>query len=152
MENLIEVKKSNYLSVDMMNNIYSNMVTINSLLPNLHFTSVELQDSTVTYDIPLIDILGKMNAVESNIQAIHKVIDGHIKGWSDTFYKEFTWTTYTDNKKAHIDRWINWSNSVYSVLKNSLINIQTLYDINKEVITDSLGEEIKTIEGRVYKL
>ena len=141
----ISIEKSNYLSADIMNAIYHNMQIINSLLPSLSLNSVTLQDSSVTYNISPAEILIKMKAVENNIDDIHHQLV-NMSGWKEKYYQDFIWKHNTANKKKEVDRWIDWLNDVYFMLKNTTIKEDALTDKNGESITDISGEQIYTKE------
>ena len=128
-----------------MNAVYNNMQFINSLLPNILLDSVVLLDSSVSYNISPADILSKMNAVETNIQAIHTQLK-RMNGWTENYYSEFVWQKNTTNKKKEVDRWIDWLNDVFFMLKDTIVLQVLLTDENNEVITDQSGEEIYTLE------
>lgn len=135
----ITVEKGRYLTAPTMTDIYNNFNYLCELLENNGYPVgvIEILDNSADYATSPADILGKMNAVESNIQAIHKIID-----WYDEYFKEFEWEAYTENKKKEVERWINWLNDVYLTLSGEQPKLLPLADIDGDLIKDVNGNQI----------
>ena len=145
----IAIKKDTFLSAEDLNNIYTDFLEIASKMTELEYEPPEIENCAASYDTLPDEILGYINAVERNIQSIHKVIAGTIIGWTDKHYKKFLWKPVTKNKKAEVFRWIDWLNDVYKALSNTTLTWEPLTDINGETVTDSNGEIIYTAERRL---
>lgn len=137
MASWIELIKERYLSVEKMNAIYNNFLFVSEKLSEMGYALSVTNDNSVTYNISPADILDKMNAVESNIQAIDAATD-----WINPYYKSFEWTHRTDNKKAEVDRWIMYLNYTYGVLTDPIKALQYLVDQDGNYITDKNGNYI----------
>lgn len=137
------IKKGTHLSVDQMNAIYNNFQYIKEKLETAGFAVGTLLDNSVTYTIAPIDILDKFNNVERNIQTIHSVISG-LLGHDEKFYKKFTWTPTTPNRKAEVWRWIDW---LYNV-KNINVFYGALCDIDNKIITDKNNQRIMILSAK----
>lgn len=137
MASWIELIKERYLSVNKMNAIYNNFLFISEKFAEMGYVPSVTNDNSVIYNISPADVLDKMNAVESNIQAIDKATD-----WINPYYKSFEWTHRTDNKKAEVDRWIMYLNYTYEVLSDSVKALQYLIDQDGNYITDKYGNYI----------
>ena len=139
----IDIKKGTYLSVDQMNAIYNNFQYLKEKLENAGVSVGELIDNSVNYNISPSDILQKFNAVESNIQTIHRVLKSLLES-DESYYKKFTWKPITIDKKSEIWRWIDW---LYNA-KNIYIYYDILCDINNDILTDNSGENIMVLTGK----
>ena len=137
MANWINLIKERYLSADKMNAIYNNFIFINEKLAEKGYIISDVNDNSVTYSISPDLILDKMNAVESNIQAIEDSVD-----WINPYYKLFEWAHNTNEKKTEVDRWIMYLNFVYNVLSGNIKSSQFLIDINDNYIVDKYGNYI----------
>ena len=87
----IEIKKGAYLSAQQMNDIYNNFLFLKEMFKKNGFDVGEIVDNSVTKDIDPINIMSKFNAVETNIQTIHKTviqIIGKSENWARVnFYR-----------------------------------------------------------------
>lgn len=139
----IEIKKGAYLSAQQMNDIYNNFLYLKETLESAGFTVGEIVDNSVSVSIDPINIMSKFNAVETNIQTIHKTVI-QIIGKSEKYYKPFTWTAWPLNLKLEVWRWIDW---LYNV-KNIIISQEALFDINGEQINDINGKPIFVLTAK----
>lgn len=139
----IDIKKGTHLSVEQMNAIYNNFQYIKNKLEAEGLKVGELVDSSVDYSTSPIDILPKFNAVETNIQILHKVFF-NLLGRDEKFYQSFEWTPTTANRKNEVWRWIDW---LYNA-KNMSLYYEELYDVNNELITDLNNEPILVITAK----
>lgn len=137
----VNIKKGVHLSVEQMNAIYNNFQYLKEKLENAGFTVGELADNSVSYSIAPIDILDKFKNVERNIQTIHTVLVD-IFGDDEKFYKEFTWTPTTPNRKVEVWRWIDW---LYEAKKRAS-KYELLFDVNGEQVFDVNNERILVLQ------
>lgn len=140
MADWITLSNENFLTVDKMNAIYNNFLYLHEYL-SLFGLEVDIIDNSVEYDTSIVSLLAKFNAVESNIQAVHTVLN-IVFGVTEKNYKIHLWTKYAQNLKLEVWRWINWLNEV----NRYQIQIETLYDINGEPITDINNETVEVLE------
>ncbi len=145
---MVNVKVGKYLSVDNMNDIYDNIVEINSLLPDIHIAAETLKDSSVTFGISPLNILDKMNAVEYNIRVIHNKLSG-IKNWKDANFKVFIWQPITFDKSKEIQRWINWVNDCFAMIKNVTVSKNELLISDGSPLLSEDGKQIYYIERSI---
>lgn len=137
----IDIKKGTRLSVEQMNAIYNNFQYLKEKLETSGFVVGELIDNSVDYSISPADILEKFNAVESNIQTIHTTLID-VFGADEKFYKEFTWSPTTSNRKAEVWRWIDW---LYEAKKRACM-YEILFDVNGEQVFDVNDERILVLQ------
>lgn len=137
----IDIKKGVCLTVNQMNAIYNNFQYLKEKIENAGFSVGELADNSVTHSIAPIDILDKFKNVEQNIQTIHTALFD-IFGTDEKFYKEFTWTATTGNRKTEVWRWIDWLNEA----KKLACMYELLFDINGDQVFDVNGERILVLQ------
>ena len=91
-----------------------------------------------------------MNAVEKNITVLHYRVEKKINGWKDKYYKSFTWTARTYDKKSEVYRWIDWINNFYTMLCNVEVEYIPIYYGNGSAVYASSGQHLHYIK-RTYK-
>lgn len=85
------------------------------------------------------NILPFFNAVEANIQEFKS--KSH---YCDLYFKRFEWKPLTVNKKAEVQRWVDWMNAAHDNFIG--MHLEYLEDINGERIQDINGQDIQTVE------
>ncbi len=139
----VNIADSDFLSVAMMDDIYTNMAEINTALLRFGLSTIELEDNRVYYSISPLEILDQMNAVERNMQALHDALF-YILGGQDKYFSVFIWRNNTKNRKARVEQWLDWLNDAFNSVNH--LRVETLLDISGSPIADINGEPIYTVE------
>lgn len=140
----IELTKSDFLSVSVMNNIYNNFYWLKEKIESENGgVVVSVLDSSVSFDIFLDKIMDKMNAVESNMKSINDNAN-----FINPYYSDgFVWEIKTREKKKQVDRWIDCLNYWHDVFSGTVQGFQYLVDANGSEIVDKNGNNIVVYKG-----
>lgn len=138
----IDIKKTPYLSVEQMNAIYNNFLYLNEVLVQSGFDDFGITDNSVDYTAKPIDIINAFNTVEKNILSVHNSLIRIFKE-NEKFFKYFSWTPTTTERKTEVWRWIDW---LYEAKK--LVNIyEVLFDVDGTEIIDVNNEKVLVLKG-----
>ena len=121
-----------YFTVEFGNSVNNNLLYIAEILTESGYV-IEIPEIVFDYSTDITEIRGLFNSIESNIAAIHNVVN-----WIDDYYKEFEWLRKTIRKRLEIQRWIDWLNGIKAVLDGAE---RWLYLIDEDgnYITDDRG-------------
>lgn len=140
----IEIKKSAYLSVDQMNAIQNNIGYLKEQFESLGHNLDDVSTGAIDYSISPTNIILEFNAVEENIQAIHRAFVNEF-GTTESNYKNFEWEFTTPNRQAEVWRWIDWLYEVKDML-SAQSDYEILYDYTGSQVFDSNNEEILVLK------
>lgn len=125
-------KAPQYFTVNFGNQINENLQFVAEELNTSGYT-VSIPEITFNYDTPITDIKGLFNSVESNITAIHNIVN-----WIDEHYEAFEWVKKTIGKRSEVQRWLDWLNGIKAILDGANRWLY-LVDENGNYITDEKG-------------
>ena len=134
--------KSDYLTVDLMNDIQNQFLNIQTALINAGYISPDIVTEDVAFGFLPTEIKRLFNQQEANTQKIDAVVD-----WLNPYSSVFTWQEKNGYIFNYINRWWNWAEFNQRVINGESQKIQYLTDINNEIITDKTNEPITTYEG-----
>lgn len=134
--------KSDYLTVDLMNDIQNQFLNIQTALINAGYISPDIVTENIAFDFLPTEIKRLFNQQETNTQKIDAVVD-----WLNPYSALFDWPKKRGYIFNDINRWWNWAEYNNSIINGEQEKVQYLVDKKGKVITLKTNEPITTYEG-----